>query len=1787
LCLSFGIPASLAAQATASGRAGVPVAVESATQSLLDKAHALEARGRMDMAAQTWQQVLLADPNNTEALGGLARAAKLSGNAPLANSYLDRLRAINPNDPNIGRVQNMLTQQNQNAELQQAGKLAEAGQYAQAMIIYRQVFGPQPPAGDWALAYYETESATDEGRPHAIEGLRTLMERYPADSRYQIALGRILTYNPRTREEGRKLLERHPSDPHAVEALRQSLLWDAASPASASDIRAYLSKHNDTQLSDALRKQPRNRAGGPALTPAERALNAQVEAAYHALNTNHIQEAEQRFKEILADNPDSARALAGMGYVRMQESNFGGAISFLEQAQHDGASDPGLVAALSSARFFYTMSQGAIALNENDLPTAEKQYQAALVMRPASPEALEGLAGTLMKAQQPDIAIQVWDRYVKVKANSPIAWRGLFMAQYGAGNAALALQTERTIPAAVHQQLMSDPEFLRTLASAYSAVGRDADAQRVLRTALDLPFPTGAHGLKAETQLQYAGLLQQANRLDQAAGLFRQVLAIEPGNTDAWEGLVRIEHTMKQDPAALQTLESMPPGSYDQAMRDPGFESTVAAIYQAQNKPDIAQSILEKAVAQLTTNGQRPPLGVQLQLAGIYLSQNNSRLAYPLYRQILSENPANMDAWKGLLSALHSTGRDREALAEVQQIPAAVRRQLENDVDYLQAVGNIYSGLGQPREAMLFLNRVQQHYALQHANPPADIDIQNAYLLFNGSNDTGLYRQLMILGTRADLTDDQRRSVQTIWSLWAVRRANQAAAAGNDKRALAILNAAARSFPDNPGVLRALASGYARSGQPKQAVAIFKSQDMTSASAGDYESAVGAALAANDMKTAETWLRFGLNAYPKDAPMLVMGAKFEEARGDSGRAAAYYRASLAAMPPPDPGAELANELNRPAQAGGALPGGRGQGPQDLAALLGPGGGSDTAAAAQAAAETEPAAPARPYLPSYENAYGTAPVQLGQFPGNAPNSQSAQVPMQNAVPAYMANPNAQPPANRPSTLKDYVPQSAIEEPQGGYAIPREQPLPPQSYAQTAPSAGGSYPDNQAAYQRQQIQQLTRQAQIQGLPPEYSQQSGSVEMAGDQQPFGAGPLSYQPAQTGTQTGSSYPQNSLPQQAGQPGQGKPDVVYGPYVPYVPTAPSPVPVQLGDPAAQGKPPQQAEVTDVLPTAKYVPNAKNRRKTGTSSHPDIAEAQAQSARRRQSNPVMTGQSRPPAEDASAPTEQAQYNPAQAQTQVQTQVQPDNQIPQPLPPAAAPAPVPTQNLSQPYPPNSAQSTPQPGEYGQQYPQPGVRPPTASPTAKQRKPSPQPATNSTIAEQPGMLYPGVAQPLAQESYPAVGAAAPQGTPPTDADLVARSLPPLRNYNPTAAAAPGPPLSQRDQTQLALDALEASYSGWIGGTGFARYRSGSPGLHRLTDLEATFEASEVAGKTARFTIVAQPVFLESGTIDTATLQASTGIIPVLGTLPANAAATPAPQSASGVGGELQMTTTNFGAAVGYTPYNFLISNITARLRWRPKGSHFTLFGDRDSIKETELAYAGLRDPGSVTPFFAGNIWGGVMSTGGGARFDSGNEKAGFYLSVDGASLTGVHVLTNKKYEGVTGAYFQIKVIPGVGSLNVGGMLFGMHYTSNELGLSYGTGGYFSPQSFFLAAVPISLTGHYKTDLHYVIAGSIGVQSFQSGSAPYFPLDRAIETSSGNLTYAATTNTGPSYSVNAEGSYRIYDNWYVGGFLNGNNTNNYNTVTGGFFVRYLFQPQNPSEDAPPTGIFPLEGFRPLRVP
>ncbi len=64
--------------------------------------------GRPDMALQLWQQVLLSEPNNAEALAGVARDFKLMGKATQANSALDHLAyASIQTIPNIARIEAM------------------------------------------------------------------------------------------------------------------------------------------------------------------------------------------------------------------------------------------------------------------------------------------------------------------------------------------------------------------------------------------------------------------------------------------------------------------------------------------------------------------------------------------------------------------------------------------------------------------------------------------------------------------------------------------------------------------------------------------------------------------------------------------------------------------------------------------------------------------------------------------------------------------------------------------------------------------------------------------------------------------------------------------------------------------------------------------------------------------------------------------------------------------------------------------------------------------------------------------------------------------------------------------------------------------------------------------------------------------------------------------------------------------------------------------------------------------------------------------------------------------------------------------------------------------------------------------------------------------------------------------------------------------------------------------------------------------------------------------------
>jgi tetratricopeptide (TPR) repeat protein len=1500
-----------------------------AVQSLLQKAQSQEQSGHVDLAAQTWQQVLLSDPNNQEALAGLGRWAKLSGNDAEAQTYIDRLRALNPNSPEIARIEALVSNKTQNERLQQAAELAKNGHNEEAVNIYRQAFGSHPP-DNWALAYYDTEAGVPALLPDAINGLRGLAAKYPSVPQYTIDLGRILTYDPGTRAEGEKILSQYPQDTNAQTALRTALTWDVQNPATIPAVREYLKLHPDPELAKELAEteaQASSSTAGIARTPAER-------EAFSELAANHLTRAQQMFVDITVKQPTNPRALAGLGFVRMKQSNFAEAAQYFEQAQQYGLKLPVIAQSLATARFWNAMQLGTQALNANRLDEAVHQYQAALALRPGNINALSGEAGAYMRMQTPDLAVPVYQVLLHRQPQSPAWWRGLFNAQAQAGQGRDAILTANKFPSALRKSVARDPDYLRNLARAYVAAGQDAQARTLLVQAINLKFPAGEEKIRTEITLQYAALLAQDKDYTLSSDLYHRIIRADPDNIDAWQGLVSMQHLAGHDAEAIAIVERMPPDAYDSALRNSGFLSELAAIYQTQNHPDIAQGFLERAVKIYQSNGQAPPIALQLQVAAVDLDRNHPEGAYNIYRGVLTQHPDNLDGWKGLMAALHATDHDADAMAQIQEIPQSVRKKLATDPEYQQTLAAVYAANGDDRGALGLLTQIEDYYHAAGKQAPATVDIANAWTLMNIGDDRDLYRQLMTVGDRRDMSDEQRRQVQTIWATWAQRRAAQATATGNTRRAIDILTAAAQAFPGNPAVSKALAAGFLQAGQPKDAMAIYLSPEMsdamTNASANDYQSMIGAALAVQNLKQAEAWLRSALGKFPNDPKVLASAARFETARGDRAKAADYWRASLKAMPAVSPATELAHTLDQADLVQQTRP----KGPAGLVQLLNP------------ASETGAADTSIP-LPSYHH----------------PNPNRASNPTLGPDPYYM-----------------------------------------------------------------------------GTAPVQLENTG------------------------------------------PGTGR----------IIPLTPAP----------NSSPESPATLSD-------------------SAHPSNFNSDESSARVHTGASIAARPALPPTEDQ--PIEIG-LDTSAALVPLSTTIDPAWQ--------RAQATL-----------NAAKKPADPGIVSTQY-----APPT-----------------QTIASAPQ-----------QHDY----FERPEGI--SDDELMKENLPPLRGHYERPAVVRQRDL--REQAQMNLSTIESGYSGWAGGTGIVNHRSGTAGFDALTTLQAPFEASAPLSTGGRLTVVANPVFLDSGAVTQSPLLPG-GVAERLGTAPANAVF--GQQNAVGIGGEVQFATENFAAAVGYSPWGFLVSNVIGRVSWKPSNGPWVVSATRESVKDSQLAYSGLRDPGSAGPTFAGNVWGGVVSTGGEVQYGKSDPGSGFYISAGGQHLDGVHTQGNNRIDGDAGAYFRVREVPDESNLTVGVNFFGMHYSHNQNFFTYGHGGYFSPQAYYLANVPFSFEGRYGPNIHYNAVAAFGLEAFQQDSVPYFPLDTALQVASKNPYYSSESVVSGNYDFKGEVAYHLNDHWFAGGFLSLNNTRDYNSQSIGFFVRFTSRPQVEYPNGGPTGLYPWDGLRPYLAP
>jgi Tfp pilus assembly protein PilF len=260
----------------------------------------------------------------------------------------------------------------------------------------------------------------------------------------QLAYAQLLTYRDQTRLEGTQRLAVLAHSPEtsaaAAKAWRQALEWMPINASSIAVYESWLTDHpNDAGIAGRL-EQARN----PQRTPVDEA-GLKRTAGFAALNAGHIQEAETAFQTLLAQTPEDADALGGLGLVRMRQGNAVEARSLLSRAisvdpVHKARWETALQGAsvgedYAAARTMIQRGQldaaerqlraiiasggevgGAqlmladVMSRRGDLSGAEAQYRKALARQPNNADALVGLAQILNRQGRGSEADAVLDR---------------------------------------------------------------------------------------------------------------------------------------------------------------------------------------------------------------------------------------------------------------------------------------------------------------------------------------------------------------------------------------------------------------------------------------------------------------------------------------------------------------------------------------------------------------------------------------------------------------------------------------------------------------------------------------------------------------------------------------------------------------------------------------------------------------------------------------------------------------------------------------------------------------------------------------------------------------------------------------------------------------------------------------------------------------------------------------------------------------------------------------------------------------------------------------------------------------------------------------------------------------------------------------------------------------------------------------------------------------------------------------------------------------------------------
>lgn len=366
---------------------------------------------------------------------------------------------------------------------------------------------------------------------------------------------------------------------------------------------------------------------------------------------------------------------------------------------------------------------------------------------------------------------------------------------------------------------------------------------------------------------------------------------------------------------------------------------------------------------------------------------------------------------------------------------------------------------------------------------------------------------------------------------------------------------------------------------------------------------------------------------------------------------------------------------------------------------------------------------------------------------------------------------------------------------------------------------------------------------------------------------------------------------------------------------------------------------------------------------------------------------------------------------------------------------------------------------------------------------------------------------------------------------------------------------------------------------RHKPGDSGISRYDALVAPNVWHHALDFDRRIIAHADAVTVDSGQLD-----ADFDTAALFGTLQATGPDTTwrtSNEAQSGIAFALRYETDQWSTELGTTPLGFLLPDLVGGIEWTPKlGPLDIALGlQRRAVTSSVLSYAGQRDP------LSGEKWGGVTESGPYARLGLYRERFSLSGSLRLTDLSGTHVASNQFMGLRTAADWQFFATEDMRAY-VGATVNYWSYQRNLQNYTFGSGGYYSPQSYINIALPLELQGRWA-GWSYQLRATLSSSTSKTERAAFYPNDPQLQSAALSMPlpagfaapfFAAHSGGGVSFSAYAALERQATPHLVLGAKLDLDRSDFYEPTVLMFYLRHVFGSPRTQLAVPPRPVRPF---------